>query len=238
MGTLVRVVLETRERERADHALRAAFGRLRELDAILSDYKPDSELNRLCRAGRAKVSIDLFRNLEHAQRLAVETNGAFDITIGDRTRASTFRDIELDPRTRVVTLHKPNMKLDLGAVGKGYAGDEMLRVLRAQGCPRAMVALSGDIVLGEGAWRILLEASQQTLTLKNCAVSTSGDTGRRHIRDARTGQLVEQVWLVSVLARTGIEADSLATALRVIGETEGQKLAAAHQAKAWFRRVD
>lgn len=237
MGTLVRVVIETRERDRADHALRAAFGRLRELDAALSDYKPDSELNRLCRAGRAQVSLDLFRNIEAAQSLAVATNGAFDITIGDRTRSSTFRDVELDSKSRTVTLRKPNMKLDLGAIGKGYAGDEMLRVLRAHGCPHSMVALSGDIVVGEGAWNVMIEAAQQTFKLKNAAVSTAGDTGRRHIRDARTGELVEQVWLVSVLARTGLEADGLDTALRIIGEEEGRKLAAARHVKAWFRRV-
>lgn len=237
MGTLVRVVLETRERERADHALRAAFGRVRELDAILSDYKPDSELNRLCRAGRAVVSVDLYRNIEAAQSLAVATDGAFDITIGDRTRQSTFRDLELDPKTHTVTLHKPNMKLDLGAIGKGYAGDEMLSVLRAHGCPHAMVALSGDVVVGEGAWRVRIEAAGETFTLKNAAVSTAGDTGRRHIRDARTGKLLEQVWLVSVLAKTGLEADGLDTTLRIIGEEAGRKLAAARHVKAWFRRV-
>lgn len=237
MGSLVRVAIETRERERADHALRAAFGRVRELDAILSDYKPDSELNRLCRAGRAQVSLDLYRNVEAAQSLAIDTNGAFDITIGDRSRASTYRDIELDPKTRTITLRKPNMKLDLGAIGKGYAGDEMLKVLRAHGCPNAMVACSGDVVVGEGGWRVLIEAAQETKTLRNAAVSTAGDTGRRHIRDARTGELVEQVWLVSVLARTGLESDGLDTTLRIIGEEAGRRLAAARHVKAWFRRV-
>src|SRR5919198_3524433 len=62
--------------------IRAAFDRVAALDAALSDYKPDSELNRLCRAGRAKVSDDLLKIFEASQRLAQESGGAFDITEG------------------------------------------------------------------------------------------------------------------------------------------------------------
>ncbi len=237
MGTLVRAVAETRDTDRAHHALLAAFGRLRELDELLSDYKPDSELNRLCRAGRLRVGEDLFRVLEMAQRVAEESGGAFDVTIGDRSRASTYRDIELDSTTRTVSLRKPGMKLDLGGIAKGYAGDEMVRVCRAHGCARAMAAVSGDIALGDGHWRIELEAAQQTFALKNCGASTSGDTNRRHIFDARTGEYVEGVWLVSVIAPTGMQADALATTLRVLGEEQGRAIAARHRARAWFRRV-
>ena len=235
MGTLVRAVIETRHTDQAYQALQAGFARIRELDERLSHYKPESELMRLCRAGEAQVSEDLFRVLEQAQRIAFETNGAFDVTIGDRTRRSTFRDIKLHGRT--VRLAKPEMKLDLGGIAKGYAGDEMLRVFRAHGCGRAMVAVSGDVVCGDGAWSVKLEASGQTLTLKQCAASTSGDTVQRHIFDARSGQYVEGVWLVSVVARTGMLADALATALRIVGEQDGHRLAARHHARAWFRRV-
>lgn len=235
MGTLVRAVIETRHTDQAYQAFQAGFARIRELDQRLSHYKPESELMRLCRAGEAKVSADLFRVLEQAQQIAFETNGAFDVTIGDRTRRSTFRDIEM--RGHSVRLLKPEMKLDLGGIAKGYAGDEMLRVFRTHGCGRAMVAVSGDVVCGDGAWSVKLEASGETLTLKQCAASTSGDTVQRHIFDARSGRYVEGVWLVSVVARTGMLADALATALRVLGEQEGQKLAARHRARAWFRRV-
>ena len=103
-----------------------------------------------------------------------------------------------------------------------HLSDHAGRYLLPSGGP-----LSGDVVVGEGGWAVRIEAAQQTLRLTNSAVSTAGDTGRRHIRDARTGQLVEQVWLVSVLARTGLEADGLDTALRIIGEEEGRKLAEA-----------
>lgn len=235
MGTLVRAVIETAHAEQGYEALRAGFARMRELDERLSHYKPESELMRLCRAGEAWVSEDLARVLEQAQRIAFETEGAFDVTVGDRTRRSTYRDIEL--RGRQVRLRKAAMKLDLGGIAKGYAGDEMLRVFRAHGCGRAMVAVSGDVVCGDGAWRVRLEASGETLTLRRCGVSTSGDTVQRHIVDGRTGRAVEGVWLVSVVAGSGMLADVLATALRVVGEGEGRKLAVRHRARAWFRRV-
>lgn len=235
MGTLVRAVIETRHTEQAYQAFHAGFARMRELDQRLSHYKPESELMRLCRAGEARVSEDLFRVLDQAQQIAFETNGAFDVTVGDRTRRSTFRDIELHGQN--VRLAKPDMRLDLGGIAKGYAGDEMLRVFRAHGCGQAMVAVSGDVVCGDGAWRVQLEASRETLTLRRCAASTSGDTVQRHIFDARSGEYVAGVWLVSVVARTGMLADALATALRVLGEQEGYKLAARHHARAWFRRV-
>ena len=127
--------------------------------------------------------------------------------------------------------------MDLGGIAKGYAGDEMLRVFGAHGCGRAMVAVSGDVVCGDGDWRVKLEASGETLALRRCGASTSGDSVQRHIFDARTGVYVEGVWLVSVVARSGMLADVLATALRVLGEKEGQRLAARHGAKAWFRRL-
>jgi thiamine biosynthesis lipoprotein len=237
MGTLVRLVVETGDAERAAVAMEAAFGRLRELDGLLSHYKADSELSRLCQVGEMRVGPDLLYVLEMSQRLAAASGGAFDVTIGDQTRLSTYRDISITSSTRTVKLRRPGMRLDLGGIAKGYAGDQLLQVLREHGCPRALAAVSGDLVMGQGRWHVKLEASNETKTVQNCAVSTSGDTVQRHILDARTGEYVPGIWLVSVLAKTGIDADGLATALRILGEVEGRKLAAKYHAHAWFRRV-
>ncbi len=83
MGTLVRITIYAYNAK----PMRAAFDRVNELDDKLSDYKPNSELNQLCRThGQAvKVSEDLFRVLEASQKLAALTNGAFDITVGPVT---------------------------------------------------------------------------------------------------------------------------------------------------------
>jgi thiamine biosynthesis lipoprotein len=97
MGTLVRVTIYSRDAS----PMRAAFDRIAQLDERLSDYKPDSELNRLCRTHDQAVSVseDLFRVLEAAQRLSALTDGAFDITIGPVThlwRLGKIADVEAD----------------------------------------------------------------------------------------------------------------------------------------------
>ena len=88
MGTLVRIQLYAAGAGQANQGFRAAFDRIAQLDAALSDYKPDSELNRVCRSAAGnpvKVSADLFRVLASALELAEETGGAFDVTLGPVT---------------------------------------------------------------------------------------------------------------------------------------------------------
>src|SRR5579883_3515828 len=89
MGALVKIKLFASDCREARAALLEAFGRIAALGAILSDYNPASELNRICRAAPGRpvsVSPELFRVLEFAQRLAIETDGAFDVTAGPLNR--------------------------------------------------------------------------------------------------------------------------------------------------------
>lgn len=174
MGTLVRIKLFAADEHQARSSFRAAFDRIAQLDAILSDYKPESELNRLCRAPAGRpvaVSEDLFRVLAASQELAVQTGGAFDVTLGPVIRlwrqarkenrlpgaaalqeASTrcgYRKMHLDAQQRAATLDEPGMQLDLGGIAKGYAADAALEILRGRGIRSALVAISGDIVCGD-----------------------------------------------------------------------------------------
>src|SRR5215467_13882033 len=82
MGTLVRIELYAPSQQTAADAFRAAFARIAQLDDALSDYRPDSELNRM----PGQASPELFTVLEAAQKLAAETGGAFDVTVGPVTR--------------------------------------------------------------------------------------------------------------------------------------------------------
>ena len=89
MGTLVRITVYAPGEQAAREAFRAGFDRIRQLDRILSDYQPDSELNQITRTavGRpVRVSDDLFAVLRASQELAYATNGAFDITQGPVVR--------------------------------------------------------------------------------------------------------------------------------------------------------
>ena len=184
MGTVARIVVYARSSTSAAAATRMAFERIRELDSILSDYKAESELNRLSHQSGGppvKVGPDLFRVLSVAQNLAAKSNGAFDVTVGpvirlwrrarrqralpeaDRIAAALdvtgFRWLSLDAEQQTAQLAKPGMLLDVGGIAKGYAADEGLKTLRRAGIERALVALGGDIAVsnpppGKKGWTI------------------------------------------------------------------------------------
>jgi thiamine biosynthesis lipoprotein len=184
MGTLVRITVYTPGEQQAIAAFRAAFDRIRELDGILSDYRPESELSRLTEraVGRpVPVSGDLFTVLRASQDLARATDGAFDVTQGPVVRLwrearragrlpdpdalreasarSGFRKLHLDAARRTATCDVAGMALDVGAIGKGYAAGEALAVLRRRGVRSALVAVSGDLAFGapppgQRGWRI------------------------------------------------------------------------------------
>lgn len=205
MGTLVRIIVYAHDPPQARKAMKAAFARVSELDSILSDYNPESELNLLCDARSMIVSEDLFRVLEASQRLAQETDGAFDITVGplvrlwrqarlakmlpdpseiEKARTHTgWRMLTLDRRTRKATLAATGLQLDVGGIAKGYAADEAIRVLKMHGIRRALVAAGGDIAVSgpppnKQAWDLTVELAGGTrdIHLRNAAVSTAGDT--------------------------------------------------------------
>ena len=269
MGTLVRITLYAPGEQAAKDAFIAAFDRIRNLDRILSDYRPDSELNQITKAavGRAvRVSEDLFTVLAASQQLAEETGGAFDITQGpvvrlwrdarktarvpdpaalqDAARRSGFRKLHLDAGHRTVTFDMAGMALDVGAIGKGYAASEAIKVLDGLGVRSALVAVSGDLAFseappGQRGWRIGVYSGEPLpgvpamLELTNAAVSTSGSSeqhvdigGRRysHIIDpaSRMG-LVDDI-TVTVIARHGLDADGLDTAVSVLGADRGLAL--------------
>jgi FAD:protein FMN transferase len=158
-----------------------------------------------------------------------------------------FRNIKLNSKdVPTVTLSKAGMRIDLGGIAKGYAVDEALKVLAEHGIHRAMVDGSGDIAIGAPPpgrefWRVSVEKLDPTkdadattiLNLKNCAVATSGDAfqhveinGRRysHILDPKTGLGISQSSSVTVIAPTGMLADSLASAVSVMGPIKGVQL--------------
>jgi FAD:protein FMN transferase len=175
MGTLVRLVFYCRGEGVANEAARAAYARVDELNAILSDYEPESELNRLARSSGPgtpiEVSEPLFTVLAAARTVSRVSDGAFDVTVGPLTklwrtarrkkslpdaedlaaarRLVGWKDVVLDEEARTVELRRAGARLDLGGIAKGYVADEMLRVLRKQGIERAMVDAGGDLVLGD-----------------------------------------------------------------------------------------
>ena len=256
MGTKFRIVLYSPSKETADKVAKAAFARVGELNRIMSDYSPDSELMQLCKKFEKgfqwpeKVSDELFFVLQKANEVSELSGGAFDVTVGpvvklwrqarkDRRLPETetlkatlqkvgYKNIEFDTKAKTVRLKVAGMLLDLGGIAKGYAADEGLRVIETFGIKSALVAASGDIAVskappGRDGWRIDIEPlpgskDARQLVLVDAAVSTSGDSEQfveiagvrySHVVDPATGIGLKGRRSVTVVARRGIDADSL-----------------------------
>ncbi|MCE9531383.1 MAG: FAD:protein FMN transferase, partial [Planctomycetes bacterium] len=173
MGTKFRIVLYASNKDAADKAAKAGFARVAELNGIMSDYLATSELMRLCKKFEeknnepVKVSDDLFFVLKKAREVSILSDGAFDVTIrplvvlwrqARRTQRLPdpkelaeakakvgYRHLELDEKTQTVKLKIPGIQIDLGGIAKGYAADEVLKVLATHGIHNALVAAGGDI---------------------------------------------------------------------------------------------
>ena len=171
MGAVFEIVLYAPNSATAEAAFASAFARIAELDDILSDYDPDSELSRLSKSAPTvapvAISDDLLRLLQRAVSLSRCSDGAFDVTIGPLSRlwrrarrqrqlpgaerleqaraAVGYRHMRLDAVHGTAQLLQPRMRLDLGGIAKGYAADAALAALHRAGIERALVNAGGDI---------------------------------------------------------------------------------------------
>jgi thiamine biosynthesis lipoprotein len=165
--------------------------------------------------------------------------------LAEARAAVGYKNLQLDPKSRTAKLLTPGMRLDLGGIAKGYAVDEALKVLRARGVTRALVSGGGDLAVGDAppaknGWRIEMAPldtpnapPKRFVLLKHAALATSGDLfqhleidGKRysHIVDPHTCVGLTDHSLVTVIARDCITADSLATAVSVLGPKTGVML--------------
>ena len=175
MGVPFRIVLYAPNQAVADAASGAAFKRVEELNAIMSDYEMDSELSRLSHSSgqglETPVSQDLWVVLERAQRVAERSRGAFDVTVGpfvqlwrkarrehkmpdparlaEARKAVGYTHVRVDSRRHTVQLLVPDMRLDLGGIAKGYGIDAALAVLGQKGVRSALVAGGGDMAVSD-----------------------------------------------------------------------------------------
>lgn len=266
MGTLCEIEAWSSDPSNGRRALDEAFSEIESVDRALSDYRPDSELSLISRrAGSEAVQVSprTLGFLDRALALAKATNGASDISIGPAVDLWGFRgptrklpsEIELQAlRPRVdyrkilmsgnqVRLETPGMRLDPGAIGKGYAVDRAVERLRQFGVEKALVNFSGTIYAlgfppGRAGWPVAIRNPTRpdtvlgTLCLRDEAVSSSGGyekfveiDGERfsHIISPRTLRPVEGVLGTTVRAPSATLADAWSTALMVLG-TDGIRL--------------
>jgi thiamine biosynthesis lipoprotein len=253
----------------AGEAMQSAFDEMARIETLMSEWQPHSELSRLNdaaatgMAGPMKVSAELFEVLQRAAEISRASEGAFDITFhgvgqlwsfkpGSRppTREAVreklplvdWSQIELDATSTTVLLHRPGMKIGLGAIAKGYAVDRASAVLRAADYSNHIVEAGGDTFVsgskGDDSWVVGVQAPNRggtigALPIRDRAVVTSGDyqrffefEGKRyaHILDPRTGWPIEREdspKSVTLVAADTTVADAYCTAVAVMGVEGG-----------------
>jgi len=239
------------------------------VNALMSTYQPDSEISRFNRTDTQpfKISTQTQDVLSMAMTLFEDSNGAFDITVGPVVNAWGFgfppslknpteSDLEemreyvgsnhLTLSEQTVLKDNPNTKIDLSAIAKGYAVDNVSKRLLEMGFTNFLVEVGGEIYAhgkkDNSSWMVGIEQPQQKqgsiqliLPLENAALATSGDyrnykerDGVRysHTIDPRTlNPISHNVASISVVANSVMESDAWATALNVLGEEEAFRLA-------------
>lgn len=250
MGTDIELLVEADDAARALAAAEAEFHRL---EALLTRFRPDSELSRLNATGSLAAGPDLLRVVELALAARERTGGRFDITIHDALLAAGYdRSFELlspddespagpvpSSRGRVeiadsVISLRGGARIDLGGCGKGYACERAAEVLATAG--PCLVNAGGDIATRDGAWRVAVETPDGPLTLElsgSCALATSGRDSRRwrraeremhHIIDPTTGEpSTSDLLRVTVVARDAVEAEVTAKALFLAGSEAARR---------------
>jgi FAD:protein FMN transferase len=269
MATRFEVVLHGDNEALLRAAAEEALAEVDRLENQLSLYRPGSEIAQLnARAAHepVQVSPEVFALLQHAAQLSTETQGAFDITIaplvrcwgfmGGSGRLPTSGEVEVaralvgmdkvlfDVRERRVRFSSPGVMLDLGAIGKGYAVERGLEILREAEVTSALLHGGTSTVGAIGcppdaeAWLVAvnlptLDGSlrRQEFHLRDVAMSVSAGAGRMftlqgqtfgHVLDPRTGQPVAHATLAVVVAPKATETDAFSTALLTLGAA-GQK---------------
>jgi thiamine biosynthesis lipoprotein len=257
--------------QHAEEAIRALRREAVRLEELMSRFLPGSEISAINRsAGRSgeKVSLDTFAVLARAVEFSKACHGLFDVTVGplvdlwDAGKGAAsppedsrireilplvdYTDLVLDPRRRSAGLRRAGQSLDLGGVGKGYAGDKFIEILKDHGVSSAFVNLGGNVVaLGakpDGSeWRVGIRHPRQEESLvglvavRDKAVVTSGDYqryftdrhGRRfhHLLDPSTGYpAASGLVSVTVVADRSLLADALSTMAFVAGTDGGLDL--------------
>jgi len=263
MGSTYSLVLYGQDGAKLEAAAEEAFEEVRRLDRMLSNYLAGSEwseVNRFAAERPVKVSAELFGLLSKCVEYSRQSEGAFDISVGPLMKVWGFykgsghlprkteitgalskvgyRNILLDSGGKTVRFARSGVELDPGGIGKGYAVDRMVDVLRRNGIDTALVSASGSSIYALGAppeepgWKVSIrdpknEAVTVTeVTLRNESMSTSGNYEKfflaegklySHIMDPRTGYPASGTLSASVIAPLTLDSEAWAKPFYING---------------------
>jgi thiamine biosynthesis lipoprotein len=263
MGTTYTVALYGTDRFALDAAVEEAFEEVQRLDLLMSNYRPGSEwskLNREAPRAAVRVSEETFDLLSRCIEYSRQSEGAFDITVGPLMKIWGFykgsgriphraeirtalarvgwRKIRLDRAARTVRFDAP-VEIDPGGIGKGYAVDRMVQVLKSRGISSGFITAGRSSMYAIGAppqeprgWKVEVPnprgrgKAEFVFYLKNQSMATSGSTEKffnvggktyTHIMDPRTGYPAEGVLQVSVVAPGAIDSEAWTKPYFILG---------------------
>jgi thiamine biosynthesis lipoprotein len=275
MGTAYAVKLHDATAEVDAAALKLEIDALLErINDQMSTWRPDSELSRFNSNGGTDwfpVSAATAYVIEAAEGISVLSNGAFDVTVGpvvnlwgfgpDRNKADPpsqeqiekamervgYRQLAVRASPAALRKQRPDLYVDLSAIAKGFAVDEVSRLLDERNIQSYLVEIGGELRARgskpDGSpWKVAIEqplsserSVQSIVSLGDHAIATSGDyrnymekDGKRysHTINPRTGRpIAHGLASVSVITASAMRADALATAIMVMGPLEGYRLA-------------
>jgi FAD:protein FMN transferase len=270
MGTTFTVFVYAANREKASEYFEIAFDEIERVEEALSDYRPTSELSRINRlAANEIVTTDpeVFKFLQTSMDFSRRSGGAFDITVGPLMRAWGFfrgkghyptpeelsnarrstgwEHVHLNSEKRTVRFDIQGMSLDPGGIGKGYAVERVVHLLREAGVKAALVDAGSSTIYAIGAppgkigWTIQVPRpadrvrSISTVVLRDTSLSTSGNYEKFfalngkiycHIMDPRTGEPVQGTLQTTVITPNATDSDALSLIMFVMGPEKSEEL--------------
>ena len=271
MGSELRLTARTVDEAAAAAAFDAVFTEFERLDALMSVWRAGSDVLRINAAAGERalpVSDDVRAALRTARQVSEWTGGKFDVTFGVLTDVWKFdaqdqdntipdpgairkrlpfidyRQVEVDDRAGTVFLKRKGMRVHLGGIGKGYAVEKAMNILRRAGLRDFMIQAGGDLYVAGWKngrpWRLGINdprgpagRSFATVDLTDATFSTSGDYARffikdgiryHHLLDPATGQPARGCRSVTIVADSPLVADGLSTGVFILGPAAGMAL--------------
>ncbi len=261
MGTEFTLYLYSASASSAAAVSQEVFDEVDRVEQLLSNYRESSELSRINQnAGSGPVTTDpeMFDFLEQSQHWSAVSDGAFDITVGRLMKSWGFfrhsgrvpseaelaalravtgwEKVQLDAASRTVEFTAPGVELDPGGIGKGFAVDAAVRILRADHVTAAMLSAGSSTVYALGApphragWRVVVPGplpSQRTLsviTLRDTSLSSADCSQKNftigghlycHIMNPHTLQPIEGMVQVSIVNPSATASDALSNVIFV-----------------------
>lgn len=268
-----------------DALLNFAVNRVQEIDDTMSAFKPLSDISRLNQnAGLQPVSVkpETMYLLNYAKNISEMSEGAFDITIrplvelwgiskklnfiptrgeiDEAKKLVNFKDLDLDKINETAFLKKQGQAVDLGGIAKGYAAEEVKRILIEGGVTSSLINLGGNIITigtqpDNQHWIVgiqnptaptgdffgMISSINKTIVTSGCNERFFMKDGVRyhHIIDPRTGKPAQSGLLsVTLICDNSVDADALSTVVFILGIEKSIKLLKKYETDAIFATED